>query len=240
MLVPFAKKRIPLGWLAAPLTRFVPKGAVLPILQGPGRGIRWVVGSGMPNFWLGTYEREKYELFHRAISRENVVYDIGANVGIYSVLACRSVGTNGRVFAFEPSTANLSYLNSNIRANRFSNCEVVPQAVSDADGIVQFEFGNGSCLGKISSDGPIRVPSISLDSFVANGKPLPNVMKIDVEGAEYEVLIGARKVISKAGPIIFLATHGAKTHAKCCDFLLDLGYQLQLLAPDEVVARRSP
>jgi len=65
-------------------------------------------------------------------------------------------------------------------------------------------------------------------------------MKIDVEGAEYEVLIGARKVISKAGPIIFLATHGAKIHAKCCDFLLDLGYQLQFLAPDEVVARRSP
>jgi Methyltransferase FkbM domain len=112
--------------------------------------------------------------------------------------------------------------------------------VSDIDGIVQFEFGNGSCLGKISSDGPIRVPSISLDSFVANGKPLPNVMKIDVEGAEYEVLSGARKVISKARPIIFLATHGAKIHAQCCDFLLDHGYQLQLFAPDEVVARRSP
>jgi FkbM family methyltransferase len=239
MLVPLVKNRIPLGWLVAPLTRFVPKGAVLPILQGPGRGIRWVVGSGMPNFWLGTYEREKYELFHRAISRENVVYDIGANVGIYSVLACRTVGINGRVFAFEPSPANLSYLNSNIRANRFSNCEVIPQAVSDADGVVQFEFGNGSCLGKISSNGPIRVPSVSLDSFVANGKPLPDVMKIDVEGAEYEVLTGARKVISKARPTIFLATHGEEIHAKCCSLLRDFGYQLQLLAPDEVVARRS-
>jgi FkbM family methyltransferase len=238
MVVPFAK-RVPLGWLVAPLTRFVPKRAVLPILQGPGRGIRWVVGSGMPNFWLGTYEREKYELFHAAISRENVIYDIGANVGIYSVLACRTVGINGRVFAFEPSTANLSYLNSNIRANRFSNCEVIPQAVSDTDGIVQFESGSGSCLGKISSDGPIRVPSISLDSFVASGKPLPDVMKIDVEGAEYEVLTGAREVISRARPIIFLATHGERIHAKCCNLLRDFGYELQLLAPDEVIARRS-
>ena len=240
MLVPFAKNRIPLGWLIAPLTRFVPSGAVLPILQGPGRGIRWVVGSGMANFWLGTYEREKYELFHRAISRENVVYDIGANVGIYSVLACRTVGINGRVFAFEPSTTNLFYLNSNIRANRFSNCEVIPQVVSNTNGTVQFELGRGSCFGKISTDGSIRVPSISLDSFVTTGKPLPDVMKIDVEGAEYEVLIGARTVISKAKPVIFLATHGEEIHARCCDLLRDFGYHLQLLAPDEVVARRPP
>jgi FkbM family methyltransferase len=166
-----------------------------------------------------------------------VVYDIGANVGIYSVLACRTVGINGRVFAFEPSTTNLFYLNSNIRANRFSNCEVIPQAVSDTNGIVQFESGKGSCLGKISTAGSIQVPTISLDSFVANGKPFPNVMKIDVEGAEYEVLTGAQTVISKARPVIFLATHGEEIHTKCCNLLRDFGYRLQLLAPDEVVAR---
>ena len=237
MLVPFTKKRVPLGWLIAPFARFVPKKAILPILQGPGRGIRWVVGSGMPNFWLGTYEREKYDLFFRSISPANVVYDVGANVGIYSVLACRTVGINGRVFAFEPSTTNLHYLNSNIRANRFSNCEVVPQAVSNTNEIVQFDLGEDSCLGKISPNGSIRVPTISLDSFAANGKPLPDVMKIDVEGAEYEVLIGARMLISKARPVIFLATHGEGIHAKCCNLLRDFGYQLQLLAPDEVVAR---
>lgn len=236
MLIPFTKSRIPMGWVVSPFTRLVPNAAVVPILQGPGRGIRWVVGSGMPNFWLGTYERAKYEAFSRAMSPDIVVYDIGANVGIYTVLACRIVGVNGRVFAFEPASMNLSYLNSNIQANGFSNCEVIPMAVSNTDGTVQFELGRDSCVGKISNHGLLRVPSISLDSFTANGKPLPNLMKIDVEGAEYEVLTGARKAISMAKPVIFLATHGQKVHTNCCDLLRDFGYQLQLLAPDEVVA----
>jgi FkbM family methyltransferase len=112
-------------------------------------------------------------------------------------------------------------------------------AVSDTDGTVQFESGKDPCLGKISTEGLIRVPSISLDSFVANGRPFPDLMKIDVEGAEYEVLTGAATMISMARPVIFLATHGERIHSKCCNLLREFGYQLQLLAPDEVIARST-
>jgi FkbM family methyltransferase len=126
-------------------------------------------------FRLGTYEREKYELFYKALSLGMVVSDIGANTGIYTMLACRSVGANGRVFAFEPATMNLLYLHENIRANRFVNCEVIPK--DNSDGTVQFEFGGESCLGSISTDGLLRVPSTSLDSFVSSGKPMPHLLK---------------------------------------------------------------
>jgi FkbM family methyltransferase len=166
-----------------------------------------------------------------------VVYDVGANVGIYTVLACRSVGAEGRVFTFQPATMNLFYLNENIRANRFLNCEVIPKAVSNSDGTVAFEFGGESCLGRISADGLLRVPSTSLDSFVSSGKPMPHLLKIDVEGAEHDVLVGATRVLLKARPTIFLATHGNKVHADCCDLLGKLGYTLAFLAPDEIIAR---
>jgi FkbM family methyltransferase len=191
----------------------------------------------MQNFWLGTYEREKYELFYKELSAGMVVYDIGANTGIYTVLACRSVGANGRVFAFEPATMNLFYLHENIRANRFINCEVIPKAVSNSDGGVQFEFAGESCLGRISADGLLRVPSTSLDSFVSAGKPMPHLLKIDVEGAEYDVLTGATRVLLHAKPTIFLATYGEKVHAGCCSMLEKLGYTLQFLAVDQLIAR---
>ena len=237
MRIPFTDWHIPLGRLIGPLVSAVPKRAVLPIIQGPARGIRWLVGSGMHNFWLGTYEPEKYELFSKELVAGMVVYDIGANTGIYTVLACRSVGADGRVFAFEPATTNLSYLYENIRANRFVNCEVIPKAVSNSDGSVRFEFAGESCLGRISVDGLLRVASISLDSFVSSGKPMPHLLKIDVEGAEYDVLTGATRVLLQAKPTIFLATHGEKVHADCCGMLEKLGYTLRILAPDELIAR---
>ena len=237
MRVPFTNRRIPLGRVLGPLALAVPKKAVVPIVQGPARGIRWMAGSGMVNFWLGTYEREKYEAFSRELAPGMTFYDIGANVGIYTVLACRSVGESGRVFSFEPAATNLFYLQENVRVNRFGNCEIVPKAVSNSDGNVQFEFTGESCLGKISDGGSVSVPSTTLDSFCRNGRPAPRLMKIDVEGGEYDVLSGGLEVLRSAKPTIFLATHGEKVHADCCRLLGELGYILEYLAPDEIVAR---
>ena len=228
-----------MGRVASLFVPLVPKRAVVPILQGPARGIRWLVGSGMPNFWLGTYEREKYEAFSRELKPGMVVYDIGANVGIYTVLACRAVGPNGSVFSFEPATMNVFYLIQNVRLNEFRNCQVIPKAVSNAVGMMGFELTQESCLGKIDPNGLLHVPATSLDSFChAGNNPAPQLIKIDVEGEEYAVLRGGVRILLEAGPIIFLATHGKKIHADCRRFLEELGYSLEYLAPDEIIAKK--
>jgi len=87
MCVPFSQLQIHLGPFLAPFARAVPARAAVPILEGPARGIRWQVGAGMMNFWLGTYERKKMAAFAAELRPEMVVYDIGANVGAYTVLA---------------------------------------------------------------------------------------------------------------------------------------------------------
>lgn len=239
MKIPFTNLQLHVGRFVVPFARLVPSWAIVPILQGPARGIFWVAGSGLMNFWLGTYEREKVDAFHRELSTGVVVYDVGANVGIYTVLACRTVGPKGRVFAFEPAVTNLFFLDRHLRLNRFSNCKVVSKAVSSRDGTVYFDSGKGPCLGKIADEGSLRVPAVTIDSFVAEGNPLPQIMKVDVEGAEYDVLLGAKGCLAGSKPVLFLATHGDDVHDRCCFLLKGLGYRLEFLAPDEIIARHA-
>ena len=80
--------------------RLIPCGAQMTILQGPLRGKRWIAGSSDHGCWLGSYEYPKQRAFSAAISHGDVVYDLGANVGFYSLLASVLVGTKGQVFSF--------------------------------------------------------------------------------------------------------------------------------------------
>jgi FkbM family methyltransferase len=160
----------------------------------------------------------------------SVVFDIGAHVGFYTLLASQCVGPYGRVFAFEPFPANLRFLNEHLRLNRVSNVSVIEAAVSDAGGVACFEEGRTTSTGRLSEGGRIRVATVSLDEMVSSGQVLPpDFMKVDVEGAEGRVLRGGKTVISSARPVIFLATHNEAVHRECCDLLRTLGYAFHSL-----------
>jgi FkbM family methyltransferase len=222
-----------LGPLVAPFAKVVPARAVMPILQGPARGIRWQVGSGMMNFWLGTYEREKMAAFAAELRPETVVYDIGANVGAYTVLAasrCR------QVHAFEPYSPNLTHLHRNVSVNRFKNCVIVPTAVGATDEPVSFEEGKDGFVGRVDGEGLLRVPCTRLDSYIGR-HPAPDLVKMDIEGAEFDALQGARELLRTKRPTLFLATHGARVQRQCCALLEQNGYALEFLADDEIIAR---
>ena len=167
--------------------------------------------------------------FSAAIKQGDVVYDIGANVGLYSLLASHIVGSEGRVFSFEPVPRNLDFLRRHLQLNQVKNCSVLEVAVSRLDGIANFNLGINSMMGHLTdgSQNAFSVRTVRVDDLVASGEIAPpNVIKCDIEGAEYDALIGALATLSKYRPTIFLATHGPEIHECCCRLLLGLHYQL--------------
>ena len=228
--------------LRTPL-RLIPSEAALPILQGRLRGRRWIVGSSNHGCWLGSYEYAKRVLFERWVRRGSVGFDIGANVGFYTLLASVLVGDRGRVMAFEPVPRNLRYLRAHLQMNQLANVTVLEAAVSDAEGECRFDEGAGNSVGHISAEGRLRVKVVTIDSLVSRGElPPPTHMKIDVEGAEVGVLCGATATLAAHRPTLFLASHGKDLHRQCCDLLRAQGYHLEPIAAasldqtDEILA----
>jgi len=208
--------------------RLIPPQTVLPIIQGRLKGMKWIVGSSNHGCWLGSYEYAKRIVFETTVRENGVVFDVGAHVGFYTLLASVLVGPMGSVFAFEPFPPNLVYLKEHLRLNKIGNVRVVAAAVSDKCGKSSFEEGPGSSMGRISQTGRLQVETVAIDELVAKGKlPMPDYIKMDIEGGEASALAGAKSVLAQSHPTIFLATHGNHVHQECCRLLLSLGYELQ-------------
>jgi FkbM family methyltransferase len=188
------------------------------------------VGSGIHRCWLGFYERSKQDLIARTVKPSSVFYDVGANVGIYSLLASMLVGS-GKVFAFEPLPRNVEFLREHLRINAISNVELVPVAVSDKVGSAQFDVEATGYMGHLtSSGGGLQVRTETLDSLVSSGKILPpDYIKMDVEGTEILALHGAVETFKQHRPTLFLATHGHETHAECWRLLESWSYECKTL-----------
>jgi FkbM family methyltransferase len=197
--------------------RLIPKDAVVPVLSGPLRGAKWIVGAANHSSWLGIYERDKAWTFASLLTPNDVVYDIGAHVGYYSLIAAKA---GAQVFAFEPLPRNLAYLDRHIAINQAA-VRVIRAAVSDADGKASFVEGPYSEMGRLANKGTTQVTTIAIDSLKI---PAPTIIKMDVEGGEGAALRGLRRTLDRYAPRIFLALHGRDCNAECIPFLRRLGY----------------
>jgi len=138
--------------------------------------------------------------------------DCGANIGFYSIVAASRVGAAGEVSAFEPTPSSFARVERNIALNRLGNAKAFPFALGAADGsaeVYQFDprFHGLNTLAK--SNGATAIASCrvrALDSLLDEGLvPPPHVMKIDVEGSEWNVLRGAERLLrSPEAPILIL------------------------------------
>lgn len=146
---------------------------------------------------------------------KNVIFDIGAHIGLCTLPLSRAVDRNGMVYAFEPAEANLNYLRKNIIYNKISNIKVIPCLVGEESKskVSFFESRLQSVMNSLilyKDNGTFAMThkrQISLDDFCSKNNIIPDVIKIDVEGGEICVLRGARDILTKHRPVVILSVH---------------------------------
>ncbi len=222
-------------------------GAVVRILGGPLRGYRFVVGEDTGWALLyGGWEPVAQRVYARFVRGGDVVYDIGANVGIHSLLFAKLVGPGGAVYAFEPLASNRQVLERVLALNGVTTVAIVESAVGATAGEATFRIGKhpsqGSLVGIGREDGRAeRVSVTTLDDAVSGGMAPPDFIKLDVEGAESQALAGATRVISAHQPTLAIDLHTPEEDVKVGALLKHHGYRAYRMN-DEVARRvqRSP
>ncbi|MFN2453698.1 MAG: FkbM family methyltransferase [Pyrinomonadaceae bacterium] len=219
--------------------KLLPKALVLPILSGPMKGMKWRVGTSDHGCWLGTFELTKQQAIWNQVRPDMVVYDIGANAGIYTLLFAKAVGHNGRVFAFEPFAENVTNFLCHTRLNHLENVVLIQAALSSGLGLSSFKAGATNSMGALTGDAtPLQVPTFSMDELVSTyGFPSPDFVKMDVEGAESEVLAGASTILKEQSAVWFIALHGDEQKQNCQEILEAHHYRLFTLDARPVTYR---
>jgi FkbM family methyltransferase len=207
------------------------------IARGHAAGMKWRRHHRYVNgYWTGIYEIDLQRAIARDLGTGSVFYDVGANAGFFTVLAAKLVGSTGRVFSFEPLMENAESIREQIDINSLNQCELIVEAVSDRSGTASFvpaehnAFGHLSRPGSAAGKGELSVRTLTLDEFSANN-PFPDVIKIDVEGAETEVLAGAHSLLSSPrAPKLIVELHGEEKARSVEALLVSFGYCLTDLA----------
>jgi FkbM family methyltransferase len=212
---------------------------VLRVPQGYAGGLafdlRWlpISHAHLGSIAGGNLESGVQEAMVRHLGHGGVFYDVGANLGFFSLLAAHLSGLDtGRVVAFEAAPDNAEAIRVNAALNRVPNVEVICAAVSDHSGWGRLQVVDDQSWSKLLQYGEhpfteevIDVRCVTIDELVAGGRlPPPSVVKIDVEGAELAVLAGMRQTMAAHRPAIICELHD--THAAFVEAMARCGYRV--------------
>ncbi len=173
-----------------------------------------------------TYEPNMHQLFRDYLRPDHVVYDVGAYAGFYSLYSALLVRPGGQVFAFEPNSKSRSSLEQRVRANPELRIRVMPYALSDSCAAVSMDICHGS-QSHIAASGQCVVEARTLDSLVEESSfPVPNLIKIDVEGHEECVLRGALNTLQESSPVVLCDYNDSTTFDRVRLILQTIGYKV--------------
>jgi FkbM family methyltransferase len=201
---------------------------------------------GEATLWRGEHEPEVQKAILAAVRPGAVVYDIGAHIGTIALGTARLVGNLGRVVAFDGDPENVERLRGNSARNELQDhlqaLHTVVWSRTTSDGI-HFRRGTiNKSQGGVKADGQhpvlakgeiINVPAITLDDFVATVGPPPQLIKIDVEGGEYEVLRGGTSLFATQRPLLIAEIHHQQAAEQIAAWLNKYYYEAQWNIPKE-------
>lgn len=184
---------------------------------------------------------------------DDIFLDIGAHYGYFSLLASRLVEDNGRVISFEAAPSSFSILKKNV--TNIKNIQPNHLAVSDTNSTITFyefpnlyseyntispqQFQNEDWFNEYAPK-EIKIPCVQLDNFLGKGI-IPNMIKIDVEGAEYKALKGSAELLKEHSPIIIMEflsdDRDNLAHVEACGLLTSLGYQSNIISNTGDISR---
>ena len=193
------------------------------LTPGPRRGIH-----GLIFVFRDGYEPTVREAIDRFVGPESVAYDVGANIGLWTL---RLAERARRVYAVEPVPGNIARLRENLERSGAANVDVIASALGADAGRARLRLHADPGRATIDPGGDIDVPIERLDDiWRAHGSPPVALVKIDAEGSEYAVLQGARDLLERCRPVICcevieanLVDHGSSAE-DLHDLLESFGY----------------
>jgi FkbM family methyltransferase len=217
------------------------------IQRGAGKGLHFNPGGSNVSYLLGTVEQEVQHVLQLWLRPQMTMYDVGANVGFITVIAARLVGEKGKVCAFEPVPMLADQAMHNADLNKFRQVSIHRVALSDQDGEAVFQMSENLTMGKLANReshepdaaSELVVRKHKIDTLVAtDGLPDPDLIKIDVEGAEAAVLDGAAEVLKRARPALLIELHS--TNQAVAERLERLSFVGRLLGSSESIRAGPP
>lgn len=197
---------------------------------------------GRALFWWGFegHESETSRMFYKLAYESKNIFDVGANVGYFSLLASVA-NSESRIVAFEPAPEFFKYLKGNIQVNCATNVIGVPAAVTNREGNVILylnEEESSTVKGFRKPKAEIEVPAVTLDSYVKKNQiDKVDLIKIDVETGEPQVFQGMQHILKRDEPSIICEVLGKETEAFLNRFLSDYRYRFYWITNDGIVRR---
>jgi len=219
------------------------------VAHGRAAGLLIDPAGAAAGYALGTSEPLIQDVFAEHVRVGGVVWDVGANIGFFSLIAARLVGAQGKVVAFEPLPENQRAIRRNVELNGMENVELVPLALSEREGEAELQIHDSPTWAKLDTTGDtsfkgdaeaassVRVAVSTLDAQLAR-LAAPDLVKMDIEGAEVAALRGALRLLDECRPTLICELHG--TNAAVAELLRAHGYEVHALETPELAPEDAP